>query len=119
MVIGLLEGPAIWEGMVDIGHGRKRVRRNIFDIGGIGIQAMTKLSISSERGLRFGGEGGTKLGQARQARARLHGRDGDERDFKGHNFIRLQRKVGKNEWRVILAFDPPLLMTHRKTKNSN
>src|SRR4029077_3860132 len=36
-VIGLLEGPAVWNGVVDVGHRRKRVRRNILNVLGIGI----------------------------------------------------------------------------------
>jgi hypothetical protein len=116
-VIGLLEGPAVWNGVVNVRDRRKRVRRNVFDVSGIGIEAMSKLATRSERRLCFSGEGRTKLGEAREARARLHGRDSDERDFKGQDFVRLQGKIGKNERRVILGFDAELVLARRQRKN--
>src|SRR6266576_3392083 len=54
-VIGLLKGPAVCHGVVDIGRGRKGVCRNSCDVGGIGIEAMTKLAIGSEGRLPIGG----------------------------------------------------------------
>jgi hypothetical protein len=116
-VIGLLEGPAVWNGVENVRDRRKRVRGSIFDVCGIGIEAMTNLVIGSERRLRFGRKCRTKLGEARKARARLHGRDGDERDFKGQDFVRLQGKIRKNERRVIFGFDAELVLARRQRKN--
>ncbi len=79
---------------------------------------MTEFAIGSERWRRFGRKGGTKFGKTREPRARLHGCNGDERDFKCQNFVRLQRNVGKNERRVILGFDAELVIPRRQRKNS-
>ncbi len=117
-VIGLLEGPAVRNSVVDIGHRRKRVGRDIFDVIGIGVEAMAKLAIRAEGRLCFGGKSGTKLGKTRQAGARLHGCNGDERDFKGYHFVWLQGQVGKNERRVVLGFDAELVMASWQRENS-
>jgi len=117
-VIGLLEGPAVWNGVIDVCDRRKRVQRNVFDVSEIGIEAMSKHAMGSERRLCFSRECRTKLGETREARARLHGGDGDERDFKGHNFVWLHSKIGKNERRIILGFDAELVMARRQRKNS-
>ena len=117
-VIGLLEGPAVWNGVIDVRDRWKRVQRNVFDVGGIGIEAMSKHAMGSERRLCFSRECRTKLGETREARARLPACDGDERDFKGQNFVRLQGKVRKNERRVILGLDAELVLARRQRKNS-
>ncbi len=98
-VIGLLEGPAVWNGAIDVRDRRKRVQQNVFDVSGIGIEAMSKHAMGSERRLCFSRECRTKLGETREARARLHGRDSDERDFKGQDFVRLYWPGGNGKTR--------------------
>jgi len=112
-VIGLLEGPAVWNSVVDVGHGRKCVRRNIFDVGGIGIEAMTKLAIGAERWLRFGRKSGTEFGETREAGARLGSRGSDQRNFEGEDFVRLKSEIGKKEKRELFGFDAQLIVTRR------
>src|SRR5260370_34826488 len=84
-VIGLLKGPAVGNRVVDIGRGRKRVRRNIFDVVRIRIETMTKLAISSEGELRFGEKRGTKFRKTWQPRARFHARGSDVRNLNRYN----------------------------------
>ena len=86
-VIGLLKGPAVCHGVVDIGRGRKDVCRNSFDVGGIGIEAMTKLAIGSQGRLHIGGKRRSEIWETREARARLPGCHGDHSDFKAHDFV--------------------------------
>jgi hypothetical protein len=117
-VIGLFEGPAVRNGVENVRDRRKRVRRDIFDVGGIGIEAMPKLSRGANGRLPLRGERGTKVGETREARAHLHGGDGDKRDFQAYNLVWLQGKIGKNKESVILGFDTELVMARREGKHS-
>ena len=74
---------------------------------------MAEFAIGAEGRLRFGGKSGAKFGESREPRARLNGCDSDKSDFKGHNLVWLERKIGKNERREIVGFDAKLIMARR------
>src|SRR5579885_2346731 len=100
---GLLQFPPVRDFVKNIRRGRKPFRLGIQDVIGVRIQTVEEDAVASVRSLPCRRRRRTKLGKARQPRASFDACQRHERNLQGHYFIRLQRKIGDDKRRIIMA----------------
>ena len=96
--------------------GRKHFWRGVFDVVGIGIEAVPEFTISSRRLGGSGGECGTKFRKARETGICSGDAGTYHRNFQRDDFIGLEHKVREDKRRVVLCLRAQLVFSARQGK---
>lgn len=111
-IVGLREGPAIRDGVKDVGDGRKIFGSEFSDVVGIGVETVAKFVVSAGIGRRFGrSRGRAEFRETRKAGMDFGVRQGGERNFECSDFVPVYGQVRESEGRQASGLDTEFVVT--------